>query len=486
MTFVVQLRLHTSAHDEAVLNTRFNLAKHIQNVLVKEARKCLHDLEQDHEYWHTLSLYRRETDKLQKKEIGAQLKLLRESHGVSKSHLEQYVKVQQHMFKQNIDSQACQKIAARVFQGVEKYLYGNGKKLNYVKEVTTICGKQNCTGIRYVKETLVWNGLKIKVNIPADNEYIIEALAYGNPKYCAVKRRMFNNGWHWYLLLTIDGIPPKKNRIISQGKVGIDIGVSTVAVCSDTALILEKLAPDVSRYNRKIASIQRYMDRSKRHSNPQYYDQAGRIKKGKKHWIYSNGYRKANRQLKSTYASKALYIQNCHEQLANRILELGDEVVVEHMNFKGLQKKAKKTERKSTPIMIKGKPVYPYKRKKRFGKSLNDRAPASLISIIDRKLHYEEKEIHKVNPMKYRASQYHHDTNEYVKHKLHERWKTIEGHQVQRDLYSGFLLMNCNDTYRQSDQSTCRKQFSSFLSMHTDLIQNMKNQHISCRACFGF
>ncbi|MCH4266302.1 MAG: hypothetical protein LKF79_06640, partial [Solobacterium sp.] len=88
--------------------------------------------------------------------------------------------------------------------------------------------------------------------------------------------------------------------------------------------------------------------------------------------------------------------------------------------------------------------------------------------------------------MKYRASQYHHDTNEYVKHKLHERWKTIEGHQVQRDLYSGFLLMNCNDTYRQPDQNTCCKQFSSFLSMHTDLIQNMKNQHISCRACFGF
>ena len=59
-----------------------------------------------------------------------------------------------------------------------------------------------------------------------------------------------------------------------------------------------------------------------------------------------------------------------HECLANYIISLGNNIFVEQMNFSGLQKRAKNTEKNN-----KGK----FKRKKRFGKSLANRAPAMLL-----------------------------------------------------------------------------------------------------------
>ena len=81
---------------------------------------------------------------------------------------------------------------------------------------------------------------------------------------------------------------------------------------------------------------------------------------------------------------------------------LEDNIFVEDMNFKAIQKKAKKTERSDKTIITSdGKEVFKYKKKKRFGKSLNNKAPAMLISIIDRKLKYNSNEIHKVDTKSY-------------------------------------------------------------------------------------
>lgn len=75
--------------------------------------------------------------------------------------------------------------------------------------------------------------------------------------------------------------------------------------------------------------------------------------------------------------------EQSHNILANQILEMGDEIKVETMNFKGLKKKAKNTEISEKT----GK----FKNKKRFWKSLANRAPAMLLEIIDRKLGYYKK-----------------------------------------------------------------------------------------------
>ncbi len=80
------------------------------------------------------------------------------------------------------------------------------------------------------------------------------------------------------------------------------------------------------------------------------------------------------------------------------------------MSFKGLQRKVKETTvNKKTGKM---------NRKKRFGKSIANRAPAMLISIIDNKLKVNELRIKKINTTKIKASQFEHFTQKYVKKPL--------------------------------------------------------------------
>ena len=52
------------------------------------------------------------------------------------------------------------------------------------------------------------------------------------------------------------------------------------------------------------------------------------------------------------------------------------------MNFKALAKRAKKTE--------KSKKTGRFKRKKRFGKSILNKAPSKVLTILDRKLLYQD------------------------------------------------------------------------------------------------
>ena len=67
MTYTVTLRLLCTPRDIAILNKRFDIAKHIQNVLVKEMSRCLRSLKKDPEYYALLKQYRNEQKKDQKK-----------------------------------------------------------------------------------------------------------------------------------------------------------------------------------------------------------------------------------------------------------------------------------------------------------------------------------------------------------------------------------------------------------------------------------
>ena len=165
--------------------------------------------------------------------------------------------------------------------------------------------------------------------------------------------------------------------------------------------------------------------------------------------------------------------------------------VVEKMSFRGLQKKVKKTERseKTSDIRQKDgttKQIHKYKRKKRFGKSLNNRAPAEFIEILAKKAELYGGAVYKVDAMKFKASQYDHVSDTYTKHSIHDRERNIDGNTVQRDLYSAFLLKNTDNDLEHTDRDKCIYEFTRFLKQHDKLITEMKYQNISMKQCFGF
>lgn len=89
------------------------------------------------------------------------------------------------------------------------------------------------------------------------------------------------------------------------------------------------------------------MDRSRRYTNPQNYNEDGTIKKPPKgqrfSWYKSKKYIQLAGKVRELERKNADIRKYQHTCLANWILSLGDTVYVEQMNFSGLQRRAKET-----------------------------------------------------------------------------------------------------------------------------------------------
>ena len=271
-----------------------------------------------------------------------------------------------------------------------------------------------------------------------------------------------------YVQIIFKGNPPIKvdnetgevKHYIGEGDVGIDIGTSTIAYSSTTDVKILELADKVQNIENEKRRLLRKMDRSQRATNPNNYNEDGTVKKQCSRisvWDKSNHYLKYQNNLKELYRKQADVRKYQHECLANEIISLGDNIYVEKMNFSGLAKKSTKTEKND-----KGR----FKRKKRFGKSIANRAPSMLLGIIDRKLSYYGKRLIKIDTWSAKASQFNHFDGTYNKKKLSQRWNNFNGIGVQRDLYSAFLIMNTAEDLKSFDINKCSERFENFYRLH--------------------
>ena len=232
----------------------------------------------------------------------------------------------------------------------------------------------------------------------------------------------------------MEGIPPKK-REIGQGEVGIDVGTRTIAIASDNETKLLELAEGLEDVQKVKTILSRKLDRQRRANNPNKYNSDGTINiHNRDRWIKSNNYIKTQNKLRDIQSKMARIRKQKHEELANYILSLGNIIKVETMNYSGLQKRSKETTINDKTGKI--------NKKKRFGKSLANKAPSMLLTIIDRKLKYENLWLFKINTYKVKASQYNPFTNEYNKKELSERWNEFENCKIQRDLMSALIIKN--------------------------------------------
>lgn len=502
----VRLKLKTTAYDEFVIDRRFHALSHIHNVLVKHARKALARLEHDQEYLSLLDEYRQlkekerlsAAEKKKKKETKKRLGQIRKDYGVSEASFQSYIKVCAKQYRKLLSSQQIQKEATRVWRSVDKYLFSNGKQVHFknYRDFNTIGGKSNENGAVFQKEdmSISWLGLELPCIMPKKEKgrlYLEEALDH-RIRYCEIARMMFPNGWHYYAIVYLDGDAPHRQKQIGAGVMGIDPGVSSIAGASDSRLVLQELAPDHPKYNRRIVKLQAYMDASRRATNPDKFLTDGTVNKANHdRWVLSEGYRKARDQLKSLYRQKKAYTKQSHEILCNDLLTDSSDFIVEKMVYRALQRRAKKTERNDKVSVVKDKngkerEVRKYKKKKRFGRSLNNRSPAFFLQILQRKCQLYGGTYKEIDTQEFKASQYNHVTNEYQKSDLGQRSKQIGGQEVQRDLYSAFLIRNADNTLKHADKEACTRKFGNFLKMQEQLLELMKKDDVSMKQCFGF
>lgn len=201
--------------------------------------------------------------------------------------------------------------------------------------------------------------------------------------------------------------------------------------------------------------------------NPDNYAENGTIRRGVKLTRNkSKRYLRLQRELCYLQHRQAETRKRQHTELANHLLSLGNCFYVEDMPWPSLTHRAKKTEISDKTGRM--------KRKKRFGKSIANKAPASLINILQIKcVSLGIPGVVEV-PTSLKASQYNHQTRAYTPKPLSQRWNDMpDGNRIQRDLYSAFLLQHYDPQSCNFDQASLEEDYPQFVQLHNQAIQRL-------------
>ena len=481
-TFIIEFPLKTQIWQEHILARRFEVGRKIYNALLAMMLKQVKEMKRTKVYRGLISSLT--TNKANNKEVWKEINALRIQYKLSEYGFSNKVTPMKQHFKGALDIHTVQKISLAVWKAFEACFFRNGKKVHFKKynAMRSLESKTNAAGIRFKQGNIEWLKLKMPVIIDKNNVYECEAIENCSIKYNRIIRKYVGHKYRYYVQIVFAGNPSaKRNKQtgefthqIGSGDVGLDIGPSTIAISSQLEVKILELANKARLSENKIKLLQRKMGRSRRATNPDNYNEDGTINKGKKKWICSHNYIKVAEKLKEQYRKLTAIRKYQHEVLANFIISLGDKIYVEEMNFQGLAKRAKFSE--DNKLNKKGK----HKRKKRFGKSIGNRAPAMLLEIINRKLGYFDKQLVKINTREARASQFNHVEQAYKKKKLSQRWNYFGEYKVQRDMYSAFLIMNINPDLKTFDLDKCNERFEHFYELHNQEVNRLQgNKNLS-------
>ena len=436
------------------------------------------------------------------KPLFEQKKALMKAWGFSEYSFYGQIKKWRYHHSKLVNSQVAQALAATVWGKFDSHFFRKGKSIHFspISEFRSIEGKTNASGIIYSNGILKVCGMLIPVRMPnmerlhPSDIYESEALNH-RVKYCRIKRQWCKEGWRYFAQLILEGEPPikvystgKVMHPIGTGRVGLDIGTQTLAYSSESAVGLVELAPGVKNIDSELRRINRAMDRSRRATNPMMFNSDGTIgrkdklppecinNRGKRNWVYSKRYEQLATQRRALFQKQVALRLQQHHELANMLLVQGNDFYIEQMRFSGLAKKAKEAKKSST-----GKNLS----RKRFGKSIANKAPATFVNILEDKVVRAGGSFQKIKTWEAKASQYNHLDHSYNKKKLSQRWNQMpDGKRIQRDLYSAFLIQNSDATLDGFDTELCNTNYEHFVILHNEEIQRLKGVKMPSSAGF--
>lgn len=460
-----------------------------------------------------------------RKVVADQMKAMQVKYEITMDDARAYtIRVNKAYFK--VHSVFALSVTENVWQGVEQVLYGKAEKLHFRErfDLPGIRAKQINRGIILsldqdgqlnfsmelknehiqfgVLESKVKNDLFLQdelkeltaylkdsagrdkqcAGIYADTGMIVDTF---RPVYVTIKCQEIRGKMRVYAHITIEGkaCPKKKKdgsprRVYGTGTVGCDIGTQTYAAVGNADVVLDNLAErngkSTKTTERKVRRLQRKMDRSRRANNPERFNEDGTYKKGSRGpWKESKTYRRDKAKLRDLKRRNRLNRHYAAQEDVWRLREMGDTFVTEPKNAAKLQKKAKAAQ---TPEEAKDKNGK-NKRRKRFGKSIQHRCPGYFQAYAKTVFESTGGHYYEVDN-KFRASQYDHKANAYVKKKLSQRWHEFSDQtRIQRDLYSAFLMRCASEDYQAPDREKCEKEFDAFQKMHDALIKSIRDTH---------
>jgi len=449
-TFILELALETSAHDEAELNARFESARQLYNSCLDESLRRLNLLRQSKGFQKARKMPKTVKTKRNKERTEA-FKELNAKFDFSEYSIMNYsTKIRCSWINNHIDSNTAQKLASRAFKAVQRIAFGQARRVRFKgkNQLKSLEGKTNKTGIRYKEKAgyVEWKGLKLKCIIDVSDKVVVHGLSH-RVKYCRIIKRIFNGKARFFAQLALEGVPYQKFKAPDK-IVGLDIGPSTIAIVSNEQASLERFCDELEDKQKEIRLLQRKLDRQRRANNPQNYNPNGTIKEGKKNWHSSARYKKTKTKLANIQRKLAAHRKALHGNLANRILKLGKNIKTEKLSYRAFQKN--------------------------YGKSVKNRAPGMFMEIIRRKAENAGGSVIEFSTKTTKLSQYCHKCGKYTKKPLSQRVHTCCELNIQRDIYSAFLAGSVVEN--QKDTADMLKRWRSMLTSFGGLQKDVNHK----------
>lgn len=426
--FVLTLPLKTSPKEEKILAKHLDAGRMLFNACLGEGLRRL-ALARESKLWQKAQKTK------DKKERSALFRQAQKYYAISDYDLQAFAiktRKQCHL-KDHLDANTTQKIATRVYGALSQYMYNKRGKPRFKPKgrFHSLEGKGNKQGVRFKDGKLVWGKLSLPLIYDRKDKNGVEAHALNRQtKYVRLVCKTIKGKDCWYAQLIQEGSPKQKEKnVVANSVVGLDLGPSSIAAVSANSSLLEPFCPGLENIDADIKKKQQQLDRSRRNTNPNNYNENGTIKAGPKRWHRSKRYQKLQGEISEEQRRLAESRKNMQGALANRILGMGIQIKTEKLSYKSFQKN--------------------------FGKSVGKRAPGMFMEILRRKALSAGGAVIEFPTRTTKLSQTCHGCGKAMKKKLSERWHDCPCGvgPVQRDLYSAFLASCVTSNNLDMDQA---------------------------------
>lgn len=255
-------------------------------------------------------------------------------------------------YNKNISSNmASVGIGAAVWLSIDKFLYGEGKKVKYKHpgELNSLASNGK-------------SGMMLKQDEKGYYLYLANQMAKAKPlklylyntrtdydqdmisrKILIVRliRKSYENGNRYFVQLTVDGEPYEKTNENGEllckrdeGKVGLVIDGNNVYAVSDKESHRFKLDENFKEYEKALEEIETRIEYLRRLNNPDNYEENGTIKRGRLTWNKSCEYKRAVREKKKLTRKRRETLAIRQSIVIKEILEMGNDIYVEKKSYR--------------------------------------------------------------------------------------------------------------------------------------------------------
>ena len=298
--YIVELPLNVEIWQADIINKRLEIGRSIFNALLGKVVKRYNEMIKTKLYRNLkirltelkelgkgkLTKEKKKNIEDERKTIYEQLNLLELQYKLTKYDIVNEAKEMQHYFKYHLHSRVVQEIAKQVHTSLNSVMHGKGEKVHFKKFGTfnSLQSNEKNQAIIFDTDTIKWTGLTLPINYSnsvKSKEYVQRNVFDNlhNLRYCTIVRKCIRGKNRYYVQLTFKSTIPQLKHKLGKGRVGIDIGTSTIALSSDKTVNILELADRVQSIEKQKAKLLRRIDKSRRANNPNKYNEDGTYKK---------------------------------------------------------------------------------------------------------------------------------------------------------------------------------------------------------------